>query len=47
MDQTIIEEWVNELGPTNNKIIWKQDLTLKSHLKDWRGGGSILESLDW
>ena len=33
--------------PTNNEVILRRDLGLKSHPKDGRNGGSILRSLDW
>ena len=33
--------------PTNNEVILRRDLGLKSHSKDQRSRGSILRSLDW
>lgn len=40
-------EWARDYRPTYSYDILRQDLDLKSHLKNWRSGGLNMWPLDW
>ena len=42
-----MSEYTRVKRSTNNEVQQRRDLGLKSGPKDWRSGGSILQSVDW